>query len=131
MALIAAPIAETAPARRAAVAATAAELAATEMMMKQLGPVAETYEQGRSGRLMRAARALTVSGAVGAALFGGRSRTAAALSGAALLAGSTLTRFGVFEAGTASARDPKYTVLTQRRPTDAPSADVGGVRRDG
>ena len=39
---------------------------------------------------------------------------AAAVSGAALLAGSALTRFGVFAAGMASARDPKYTVEPQR-----------------
>ena len=38
----------------------------------------------------------------------------AVLSGAALLAGSACTRFGVFEAGQASARDPKYTVVPQR-----------------
>jgi len=45
----------------------------------------------------------------------GRSRVAAALSGAALMAASALTRFGVFEAGRASARDPKYTVGPQRQ----------------
>jgi hypothetical protein len=48
------------------------------------------------------------------AVLPGRSRLIAALSGAALLAGSALTRFGVFEAGRASARDPKYTVGPQR-----------------
>jgi hypothetical protein len=32
----------------------------------------------------------------------------------ALLAGSACTRFGIFEAGQASARDPKYTVVPQR-----------------
>ena len=31
-----------------------------------------------------------------------------------LAAGSALTRFGVFEAGLQSARDPKYTVVPQR-----------------
>jgi hypothetical protein len=31
-----------------------------------------------------------------------------------LAAGSLLTRFGVFDAGMASARDPKYTVVPQR-----------------
>ena len=36
------------------------------------------------------------------------------MSGAALLAGSACTRFGVFEAGQASAKDPKYTVVPQR-----------------
>ena len=44
----------------------------------------------------------------------GRSRSAAVLSGAALLAGSAFTRFGVFEAGMESARDPKYVVVPQR-----------------
>jgi hypothetical protein len=38
-----------------------------------------------------------------------------ALSGAALLAASALTRFGIFEAGMASARDPKYTIVPQRQ----------------
>ncbi len=36
------------------------------------------------------------------------------LAGAALVASSALTRFGIFEAGLASARDPKYTVRPQR-----------------
>jgi hypothetical protein len=36
------------------------------------------------------------------------------LSGAALLAASVATRFGIFDGGVASARDPKYTVVPQR-----------------
>jgi len=32
----------------------------------------------------------------------------------ALLAGSALQRFGVFEAGVASTRDPRYVVTPQR-----------------
>jgi hypothetical protein len=47
-------------------------------------------------------------------LFAGRSRVAAIVSGAALLAGSACTRFGVFEAGQESAKDPRYTVVPQR-----------------
>ena len=31
-----------------------------------------------------------------------------------MMAASALTRFGIFEAGRASARDPKYTVGPQR-----------------
>jgi hypothetical protein len=31
-----------------------------------------------------------------------------------LAAGSVLTRFGVFQAGLASAKDPKYVVVPQR-----------------
>jgi hypothetical protein len=40
---------------------------------------------------------------------------ASGLAGAALVAGSALTRFAVFEAGLASARDPRYTIAPQRR----------------
>ena len=47
-------------------------------------------------------------------MLGRRSRVVSALSGLSLLAGSALTRFGVFEGGVASAKDPKYTVLPQR-----------------
>ncbi|MET7443441.1 polysulfide reductase, partial [Streptomyces sp. NPDC005568] len=78
----------------------------------------ETYREGRAGTLLRAARALTVGGALGGALLGGRSRGAAAVGGLALLAGSVCTRFGVFAAGVASAEDPKYTVLPQRERAD-------------
>jgi hypothetical protein len=36
------------------------------------------------------------------------------LCGATYLVASAITRFGVFEAGLASARDPKFTVVPQR-----------------
>jgi hypothetical protein len=78
-----------------------------------MGLLSEPYRQGRAGKLLRAARLLTGAGAVGA-LLGSRSRVVSALAGGALLAGSLATRFGVFEAGKASAEDPKYTVLPQR-----------------
>ncbi len=114
MALLTAPLAESTPARRAAVLGCVVELAAVHTMRRRLGVVAETYEQGTSGRLMRTAEALSVVGAASAALLGGRSRIGAAVGGAALLAGSVCTRFGVFQAGLASARDPRYTVVPQR-----------------
>jgi hypothetical protein len=44
----------------------------------------------------------------------GRSRLGAVASGTLLAAGSLLTRFGVFEAGIASTKDPKYVVVPQR-----------------
>jgi hypothetical protein len=47
-------------------------------------------------------------------LLAGRNRAVAAASGLALLAASALTRFGVFEAGLASARDPRYTIEPQK-----------------
>jgi anaerobic selenocysteine-containing dehydrogenase len=62
---------------------------------------------------------LSVLSAAGAVLLAGRGRWPAALSGAALLAASACTRFGVFEAGVSSARDPKYTVVPQRERLEA------------
>ena len=112
--MIGSPVREAGPARRLAVGGALLELAAEHQMEQCMGLTAEPLHQGRAGTLMRASKTLTVAGAVGAALLGGRSRIAAALSGAALLAGSACTRFGVFEAGQASARDPRYTVVPQR-----------------
>jgi hypothetical protein len=63
---------------------------------------------------MRAAETLTVAGVAGALTLGRRRRLAAAVSGVALLAASACTRFGIFEAGLASAADPQYTVGPQR-----------------
>ncbi|MEV4218273.1 NrfD/PsrC family molybdoenzyme membrane anchor subunit [Nonomuraea sp. ATR24] len=112
--LLAAPLAEAAPARRAAVAGVAVELAAAARMKHRLGTVAEPLRRGRAGRLLRLGQALSVTGALVGLTAGRRSRRAAVVAGAALLAGSVCTRFGVFEAGTASARDPRYTVEPQR-----------------
>ncbi|MEU6347471.1 NrfD/PsrC family molybdoenzyme membrane anchor subunit [Streptomyces sp. NPDC046977] len=119
MALITAPVAENGPAIGAALFGTALETAAVKVMEHRLDIIAEPYRTGRSGRLMRAAQALSLAGAAGAALFARRSRKAAVLSGAALLAASACTRFGVFHAGAASADNPKYTVVPQLEQADA------------
>lgn len=111
--MLAAPVAQAGPARRLAVLGATAELAMEQQMERSMGLTAEPLHQGKAGRWMRAAKILTAAGAVGA-LVGGRSRTVSALSGIALMAGSWSTRFGVFEAGIASAKDPKYTVVPQR-----------------
>ncbi|HEY0888289.1 MAG TPA: NrfD/PsrC family molybdoenzyme membrane anchor subunit, partial [Nocardioides sp.] len=111
--LLAAPTAETAPVRRMAAAGALLELTMEHRMERSMGVTAEPLHHGRAGRLMRAAKVLTAVGAAGT-LLAGRSRAVAAMSGAALLAGSACTRFGVFEAGIASAKDPKYTVVPQR-----------------
>jgi formate-dependent nitrite reductase membrane component NrfD len=92
----------------------AAELTAKRLLLRRLGPAAEPYQKGRAGAMMKASEALITAGLAGAVLSR-RNRAAAALSGAALLAASALTRFGVFEAGRVSARDPKYTVGPQRQ----------------
>ncbi len=113
LAMLAVPADEAAPARRVAVAGVALDLAAERLMEHRLGMLAEPYQRARPGAFLRAARGLNVAGALGAAV-GGRSRVVSAASGAALLGASLLTRFAVFQAGLASARDPKYTVVPQR-----------------
>ncbi|GAA0733121.1 NrfD/PsrC family molybdoenzyme membrane anchor subunit [Dactylosporangium roseum] len=112
--LIGAPVRESGPARGMAVAGVALDLAATHRIETAHGLLSEPYRTGRAGRLLRAARALNVAGAAGA-LLGRRSRVVSALSGAALLAGSLATRFGVFEAGVESTKDPRYVVEPQKR----------------
>ena len=112
--MVGAPLHEAGPARRLAVGGALLELAAEHRMERSMGITAEPLHQGRAGTLMKASKILTVAGAAGAALLGRRSRVAAALSGAALMAGSACTRFAVFEAGQASAKDPRYTVVPQR-----------------
>ncbi|MEV0811317.1 NrfD/PsrC family molybdoenzyme membrane anchor subunit [Micromonospora sp. NPDC050200] len=111
--LIAAPCAQAGPARRMAVAGAALELLGSHSVETRLGLLSEPYRTGKAGRLLRAGRALTAAGVVGA-LVGRRSRAISALSGGALLAASVATRFGIFHGGVASARDPKYTVVPQR-----------------
>jgi formate-dependent nitrite reductase membrane component NrfD len=114
LAMIGAPARETAPARRLAVGGALLELAVEHKMERAMGLTAEPLRDGQAGSLMRASRGFTLVGAAGTLLFGGRSRTAAVVSGAALMTGSACLRFGFFEAGQASARDPKYTVVPQR-----------------
>lgn len=111
--LLASPLSESAPARRFAVGGALLELAVEHRMEQAMGLTAEPLHQGRAGRLMRASKALTAAGALGAAVSG-RSRLLSGLSGVALLAGSACMRFGVFEAGQESTRDPKYVVVPQR-----------------
>ncbi len=108
-----APLDESGPARRLAIASTIGEVGAVFRMERAAGLAGETFTQGRAGRFARAAEALLVGGGVLAALTR-KSRIGSALAGAALLAGACCERFSVFEAGQASARDPKYTVVPQR-----------------
>ncbi len=111
--MIATPVAQAGPARSFAAGGAVVELLAERRMERSMGITAEPLHDGKAGRYMKAATALTVAGAVGT-LLAGRSRTMAVVSGAALMAGSACTRFGVFEAGQESAKDPKYTVVPQR-----------------
>jgi len=82
-------------------------------------PSAFTYTTGRAHRLRRSSEYLTLGGAVLAVSGARSSRLAAAAGGLALLAGSALQRFGTFEAGVASTKDPKYVVVPQREGLEA------------
>jgi hypothetical protein len=108
-----APVAEAGPARTVALAGAVMELAAGQRVEHGHGIVDEPYHEGRPATLLRAAKGCAAAGA-GLALLARRSRVAAVASGALLAAGSALTRFGVFEAGIASSKDPKYVVVPQR-----------------
>ena len=121
LALLAAPLDETGPARRLAVGGALLELAVERDMERSMGLTAEPLHDGRAGTLMRASKALTLAGALGA-VAGRRCRALSALSGVALMAGSVSLRFGVFDAGQESARDPRYTVVPQRERRDARAA---------
>ena len=67
----------------------------------------------------RLAECLTLGGAVATVTVARRSRAAAAAAGLALLGGSVLQRFGTFEAGVASTKDPRYVVEPQRERLNA------------
>lgn len=113
VALLVLPVNETGPAMRAALAGSAAELGAAHRLEHGLGVVSEPYRTGRAGTLLWASKVLTAAGA-GLSLLGRRSRIASACAGAAYLAAGLCTRFGVYDAGVQSTRDPKYVVLPQR-----------------
>jgi hypothetical protein len=120
--LLAAPARESGPARNLALLGRIAEMAAFERMTRRIGMVAEPYRTGRGGAYIRAGQVLGALGATGAALSGTQAvpagparRVITAISGLALLGASAATRWGVFHAGMASAKDPKYTVVPQRK----------------
>jgi hypothetical protein len=107
------PVDEAGPSRKMGVAGAAIELAAMHKVENGHGIVSEPYHLGRAGKLMKAAKTCTAAGA-GLTVMAGRTRLGAIASGTLLAAGSLLTRFGVFDAGMASAKDPKYTVIPQK-----------------
>ncbi len=122
------PVAEAGPARKMAVAGAAIELAVVHRVEHDHGLLSEPFHEGRPGKFMRAARACTAAGA-GLTVLAGRTRAGAMASGALLAAGSLLTRFGVFEAGIASTKDPKYVVVPQRERIVARESQARSVTR--
>ncbi len=119
--LLATAPADAEPARNLAVLGAAVELIAKRQLIRRLArpgsaglSLAEPYEAGTTGAILRLAEFLT-AGALAGAVLGRRSRAVSALAGASLVAASAMTRFCIFQAGMASARDPKYTIVPQRR----------------
>ena len=125
--MVGAPVEQAAPARRMGVGGAVLALAMERRMARSMGLGAETLRHGTAKRLMDASRVLTIGGALGTIVLGGRHPGAARVSGAALLAGSVCIRFAIFEAGQESARDPRYTVVPQRERLEANAGD--GIRR--
>ena len=115
LAMITTPVAEAGPARKLAVLGVLGDVVAMKVMERRMDPVAaEPLHHGDPGRMLRWSERLAVAGGLGT-LLGGRHRVVAALSGLALMTASALTRFGVFEAGKESARDPRFTIEPQKR----------------
>lgn len=133
--LLALPPDRAVPAARLAIAGAVAEQTAERLLERRLGAVAEPYRSGKPGELMLAARVLSLTGVAATAAARGRNRVLSAVAGATLVAGSAVSRAGIYEAGRASARDPKYTIAPQHtraaarawppRADDTPADDDG------
>jgi formate-dependent nitrite reductase membrane component NrfD len=131
LAMVLVPPEEAGPARTFAAVGAAAELVASRLMERRIGMVAEAYTTGRAHMLRRWSEYLTAGGLAGT-LLARRSRVVAVGAGLALAAGSALQRFGVFAAGVASTRDPRYVVTPQReRRVGADAPEVAERRREG
>jgi hypothetical protein len=120
--LLAGPAGEAGLPRRLGVAGAVAEVAIGRVMEKRLGMVGEPYSEGKGGRYMKAGEKLLAVGAATAAA-GRWQPVLGRVGGALMLVGSAMTRWGVFEAGMASADDPKYTVQPQRERLEARAAE--------
>jgi formate-dependent nitrite reductase membrane component NrfD len=113
-AMIFTPVSQAGPARRMAVGGAAMEIVAAEALLHRIGMVAEPYREGRPGRLISTARTMTAVAAGVTFLAGRRSRAVSVAAGLTCVVASVMTRFGIFEAGIASAKDPRYVVVPQR-----------------
>ena len=115
LAMITTPVSEAGPARTLAVIGAIGDLISARFTEHRMDPVTtEPLHIGTPGRMLQWSERLAAAGGLGALLGGGR-RDVAALSGLTLLTASALLRFGFFEAGKESARDPRYTIEPQKR----------------
>ncbi|SEE03273.1 Polysulphide reductase, NrfD [Streptomyces misionensis] len=119
LAMVCSPVSEAGPARRLALLGAAIEIAAAHRIDHKPTFETSTYTHGEPHRLRKISEYLTIGGAVAALTFARRSRVVAALGGLALLAGSGFQRFGTFEAGVESTKDPIYVVKPQRARLEA------------
>ena len=101
------------PARRMMLAGAVGELAATTVMERRLGDLGEPYHTGKAGTFARAAKAATAAGSTLGA-FAGRRGVMGRLAAGLVLGGAVAERFAVFRAGSQSAEDPRYVVMSQR-----------------
>ena len=83
-------------------------------MEHRIGLVAEAYTHGPGARAAALVGVPDGGRARRHACLARRSRRPPWRRGSRWLAGSALQRFGVFEAGVASTRDPRYVVTPQR-----------------
>lgn len=98
-----------------AAAGAATELAAGTAMEREAAAVPEVaraLHEGLPGALLRASKALT-GAALGLTVLAGRRRWGRRAAGLCGTASSLALKFGVFEAGKASARDPRATFAQQ------------------
>jgi formate-dependent nitrite reductase membrane component NrfD len=99
------------------VAAKAAELALAQELEKEVSKVervARPLREGLSGALWRAAKALTATSLGASVVPIGSKRTRRKVSGVLGTAGAVALRFALWQAGKASARDPRATFALQR-----------------
>lgn len=114
MGLVLSPRSESSPAWRLALLGAAGELLTERLLERRLGRTARALHEGKADARLRGAKLLAAGGVVLAAAGGRRHRLAAAVAGGALVSASALLRFGLFAAGMESARDPRYTIESQR-----------------
>ena len=99
-------------ARFLAIAGGALEIAMHHRMTQALGSLGDPYRQGKAHRLSRAATACTAGGCALLALCS-KAAPARVAGSLLLLAGAVLERFCVLEAGSESARNPRYVLAQQ------------------
>ncbi len=91
-----------------------AAMAVMERQADEVEPVGRPLREGASGALWKTAKVLTAASLV-LSVLPGRSRARRAASGLLGTAGALTLRFAVFQAGKASARNPRATFGQQRR----------------